>query len=458
MKKLLTFCVFFLACDTNDNIGNDIVGEYKDPTSCTNTSECNDGDPCTVDTCVAGHCRHEKKDCDDKNICTEDLCEESGKCVHIERPGCCTSDAECDDDNPCTKDTCKNTVCLNDKTDPTCCNSLKECDDQNECTLDNCNNHKCEHIKVTGPNCCSKDSDCLDSNPCTADVCKDGKCVHTNTGCCSDDADCTSDGNPCHSGKCQNGKCVFTQIPGCCQGDADCNDQNDCTADTCVVGHCQYVSLEACCTSDNQCAVMDPCKVGVCHIPEGSSKGSCVIKLVNTPECCTATLLTASFDGTALDGFQVVPLFSQTVPTWQKDSKRYVSPPSSLYFGDPTTHTYKSQPIEVGAKVVSPPLDLAKTSEPELRFQLYKNTDMMPSSDVLSVVVTTAGSDTVIWSTAQFPQYSNTFDHFVPVTVSLGAFAGKKVALSFVFESLYKFTNKYEGVYIDDVEVIGKCQ
>jgi hypothetical protein len=198
--------------------------------------------------------------------------------------------------------------------------------------------------------------------------------------------------------------------------------------------------------------------VGTCNIPEGEPKGSCLIKMVNTPECCTATLLAASFDGVTLEGFQVTPLHPGTPPTWHQDTKRSVSPPASLYFGDPATHTYKSQPVEVGAKVTSPAVDLSKTGEPELRFQLFKHTDMVPSSDVLSVVVTAAGTDSTVWSTAQFPQFANTNGQFVPVTVGLGAFEGKKVVISLVFESLYKFTNPYEGVYVDDVEVVGKCQ
>ena len=58
-----------------------------------------------------------------------------------------------------------------------------------------------------------------------------------------------------------------------------------------------------------------------------------------------------------LDGFQVTPLHPGTAPTWHQDSKRSVSPPSSLSFGDPATHTYKSVGQKVGAKATSPAID-----------------------------------------------------------------------------------------------------
>merc|ERR1711902_249420 len=50
--------------------------------SCTEDSDCDDGDPDTIDTCANGSCQH-----------------------------ACGSDAACDDEDPCTADTCNNGVC-----------------------------------------------------------------------------------------------------------------------------------------------------------------------------------------------------------------------------------------------------------------------------------------------------------------------------------------------------------
>ena len=57
--------------------------------ACQDASDCDDGDPCTVDSCVDGLCVHTPMDCDDNNECTRDFCVD-GMCMHepIVGPGC----------------------------------------------------------------------------------------------------------------------------------------------------------------------------------------------------------------------------------------------------------------------------------------------------------------------------------------------------------------------------------
>jgi len=141
------------------------------------------------------------------------------------------------------------------------------------------------------------------------------------------------------------------------------------------------------------------------------------------------------------------------------DSHRAASPPSSLYFGDPAAHTYNVDvQTPVGGKAVFAELDLTKTLEPELRFQLWKETELVASSDVLSVVVILDGQESTVWSSAQYPQFANTAGAFVPVNVSLAFYTGDTVAVAFVFDTVNGFANTYEGVYLDDIQVVGKCQ
>merc|ERR1711902_311992 len=67
-------------CDPNE--------AFKEPEggcaefSCTEDSDCDDGNPNTIDTCASGSCQH-----------------------------VCANDAACDDEDPCTADTCDNGVC-----------------------------------------------------------------------------------------------------------------------------------------------------------------------------------------------------------------------------------------------------------------------------------------------------------------------------------------------------------
>jgi hypothetical protein len=51
---------------------------------CKSDLECDDGVPCTVDTCDAGVCRHTPDDaqCDDGNVCTSDTCNAVTGCVN----------------------------------------------------------------------------------------------------------------------------------------------------------------------------------------------------------------------------------------------------------------------------------------------------------------------------------------------------------------------------------------
>ena len=74
---------------------------------------CDDGNACTVDTCVAGDCLNTytpapgcclvDAHCTDGVRCTLDSCESGGVCLQTPDPGCCELDSECSDDG---------TICL----------------------------------------------------------------------------------------------------------------------------------------------------------------------------------------------------------------------------------------------------------------------------------------------------------------------------------------------------------
>ncbi len=88
---------------------------------------CDDGNPCTDDTCGAAGCVHTNNiaPCDDGNFCTQfDMCAD-GFCV----PG---PPLNCDDGNPCTDDFCGPTGCDH-------VNNSAACNDGDICTdLDTC--------------------------------------------------------------------------------------------------------------------------------------------------------------------------------------------------------------------------------------------------------------------------------------------------------------------------------
>jgi hypothetical protein len=123
------------------------------------STPCEDGDPCTInDTCSSGVCvPGVARVCDDANPCTDDTCLTDG-CVYS------ANSAACDDGDPCTLvDACSAAVCVG--------SGANDCDDQNDCTADSCESGNGCVYEVTG-------GSCEDGDFCTVtDTCTDGQCV-----------------------------------------------------------------------------------------------------------------------------------------------------------------------------------------------------------------------------------------------------------------------------------------
>ncbi|MFH1531226.1 MAG: hypothetical protein ABIK09_10920 [Pseudomonadota bacterium] len=101
---------------------------------------------------------------------------------------CCSSDAQCDDGNPCTVDSCPgiDSLCAFIPIEG-CCIADVECGDGDPCTQDSCTSNQggvCKNVWI----CCDTDGDCDDGEDvCTSDVCVDNFCQFLFTGapgCC----------------------------------------------------------------------------------------------------------------------------------------------------------------------------------------------------------------------------------------------------------------------------------
>jgi hypothetical protein len=146
---------------------------------------CSDGDQCTIDsTAEEGKCLHEQVLCDDNDACTENHCVPVAGCFN--QP--INVEAVCGDSDPCTVDSC----------DPAqgCQNIVKDCDDNDACTEEFCNDDGlCEYQFI---NCF------YDDNDCTVDSCDSAiGCVHE-----PDDSLPCSDGDPETENACVDGVCV----------------------------------------------------------------------------------------------------------------------------------------------------------------------------------------------------------------------------------------------------------
>lgn len=126
--------------DTNACTTDDVCVEEK----CVGTvRNCDDGNFCTVDYCDLGECLHDSVvligvRCDNQDPCdTRDICSEGGICI---------GESLCDDGNQCTLDSCVEGECNHvvDVEAP--------CEDGNECTgPDYCDS---EGVCIFGPSNC----------------------------------------------------------------------------------------------------------------------------------------------------------------------------------------------------------------------------------------------------------------------------------------------------------------
>ncbi|NUN14994.1 MAG: hypothetical protein HUU55_15300 [Myxococcales bacterium] len=227
-------------------------------------SLCDDNDVCTTgDVCVGGKCiPGVLQNCDDGNVCTDDLCDTDVGCVNA------PNEAVCTDHNPCTMgDGCSGSACVpgtgvlacndgNSCTDDLCAADVgclyspneATCDDGNACTLnDLCGGGTCVAGKATLL--------CSDGNLCTDDLCL------PETGCnfVPNSMPC-SDGNECTTGDtCSNGSCAVGEVP------KNCDDNNVCTDDGCnaQVG-CTHTNNIDPCDDGDVCTLDDACKGGGC--------------------------------------------------------------------------------------------------------------------------------------------------------------------------------------------------
>jgi len=268
---------------------------------------CDDGDPCTADTCSPGEgCVHDEvaangNPCADGpacatealGVCTDGACVgcelqcflssdcltaqgappkgpcekykcDEGQCTVLpaeaeEGQPCDTGDA-CQENGVCTAGACVGTpfVCEGDPCEvgtcvdsggaPTCdfvtVAPGTTCDDGDACTLDDI----CDGNGQCG-------GDALDCSAFTVGQCVTGQCVagecqsvaNPNDSPCDIVGDCTA------SDTCQDGVCTAGTIECSCESPAECDDGLPCTFDQCENGSCTYQVVTDTCFIEGEC-------------------------------------------------------------------------------------------------------------------------------------------------------------------------------------------------------------
>ncbi len=234
-------------------------------------ASCDDGDLCNgIETCAAGACiEGQALTCDDGKPCTADFCNPQTGCLTVMRPdgAYCTDDDFCNGVELCVMGRCELGLAA-------------KCDDGNVCTVDTCDPAVgCVFQPVTD------DLSCADGDQCNgAEICQAGTCRSVEPLICDDGQPCTidlcdatvgcitaaqADGAPCNDGDHCNG--LETCAMGECVPSAplDCDDGNPCTIDTCSPTHgCQHINAidGAACGPTDPCAETRVCAAGVCEV------------------------------------------------------------------------------------------------------------------------------------------------------------------------------------------------
>ncbi|MCB9735738.1 MAG: hypothetical protein H6745_24395 [Deltaproteobacteria bacterium] len=217
-------------------------------TPCQAHEDCEDGNPCTTDACVTGHCAYVTASCDDGDVCTSDSCDPAVGCTHGDAP----DDTPCDaDSDGCTVgDACRAGACV--------AGAAAECGDAYACTEDVCvstaaGDYRCEH-PVAAASCligdtCYADGAANPVNPCQTCRAADARDGWSPV---ADGLACDADGRGCTEGdRCEAGACAAGAT-------RDCADALGCTLDACVDGadgaaSCSHTVAPGFCLIAGQC-------------------------------------------------------------------------------------------------------------------------------------------------------------------------------------------------------------
>jgi len=285
-------CTDTIDNDCDDDTDIDDTGCMQ----CTGPGDCDDGNACTDNQCIAGECQNppvtDGTSCDDNNACTQtDTCQ-GGLCTGAD-PVVCTASDQCHLVGTCNTTT---GVCSDPpKTNGTPCDDSNACSQTDTCQSGNCTgsdwvvctaSDQCHLVGTcnTTTGVCSDPpktdgTACDDSNACSqTDTCQDGACEGSNWVTCTALDQCHEVG-VCNTttGNCSN--------PPKTNGTA-CDDNDACTqTDECQSGNC-VGSDPVVCTASDQCHLAGTCNTttGVCSDPPKTDGSPC-----DDNDACTLT-------------------------------------------------------------------------------------------------------------------------------------------------------------------------
>ncbi len=250
---------------------------------------------------------------------------------------------------------------------------------------------------------------------------------------------------------------------GCCDDDTDCGAATACTRGACVrtaqgaTSVCMPVpatpgTLCTTCADDAACADDDPCTNDTC------TDGGCTHEVF----CCLERdLLAATFD-TNLDAVT-------TTDDNTFDGVAWIARDGAAWFGDPATDTYGAAGRVAGTlttPVATLPARLSDRSYATLDVVVRLSTewdlvapgllDNPAGLDRLTIEVLDDAFTTIVWSSDQIG--GTTFGLPLPISIDLGPWLGRTIAVRLRFDSGDDTLNTFGGAFIDDLVIGLRCQ
>jgi hypothetical protein len=225
-------CLATGVCDNSPKCGGDTPACCNGVCSqCCGMGDCNDGLECTDNSCFAGVCNYQPSArCGEGFYCSTDPSNAPTGCLPVED---CDTDADCEDPDPCTADSCVDHKCTH-PTCPTggsCCPGLGcgSCCGDSQCPQDPCNPSTCNSNLE-----CEKRALCNDGDRC----CESADAKSAACGACCESSDCEDDGVACTDETCKASTggfltCLHEPNPDNCPLGQACDPRSGCNANEC---------------------------------------------------------------------------------------------------------------------------------------------------------------------------------------------------------------------------------
>jgi subtilisin family serine protease len=168
----------------------------------------------------------------------------------------------------------------------------------------------------------------------------------------------------------------------------------------------------------------------------------------------SATILYQEKAENGLNGWTISGTDGNSGPAlWHLSNSRFNSTNTSWYYGNEKTKDFNTGQRNYGS-ITSPLIDTKTSTNADLTFYYWREVESYSGPyDVLKVEVSYNNGST--WTTVQTIDSSTTSKKTWTSSGYIPLQSGKQIKIRFSFDTVDAYGNDYEGVYIDDIEIVG---